>query len=47
MSGKWLLWTSLALVACTAVETKDGYREFVQKGGATLTYTDVPLLREG
>ncbi len=47
MSGKWLLWTSLVLVACTAVETKDGYQELVQKGGATLTYTDVPLLREG
>ena len=47
MSGKLLLWTSLALVACTAVETKDGYRELTQKGGPTLTYVDVPLLREG
>ena len=47
MSGKWLLWTSLALVACTAVESKDGYRELSQKGGPTLTYVDVPLLREG
>ncbi|MBQ7268565.1 MAG: glycoside hydrolase family 3 C-terminal domain-containing protein [Bacteroidales bacterium] len=46
MSGKWLLWASLALVACTAVETKDGYRELTQKGGPTLTYVDVPLLRE-
>ncbi len=47
MSGKWLLWTSLALVACTAVESKDGYLELSQKGGPTLTYVDVPLLREG
>ena len=47
MSGKWLLWASLALVACTAAETRDGYRELTQKGGPTLTYADVPLLREG
>ena len=47
MSGKWLLWTSLALVACTAVESKDGYLELSQKGGPTLTYVDVPLLHEG
>ena len=47
MSGKWLLWTSLALVACTAVETKDGYRELNQNGGPTLSYTDAPILRVG
>lgn len=41
------MWTSLALVACTAVESKDGYLELSQKGGPTLTYVDVPLLREG
>ncbi|MBR1522722.1 MAG: glycoside hydrolase family 3 C-terminal domain-containing protein [Bacteroidales bacterium] len=37
----------LVLVACTAVESKDGYRELTQMGGPTLTYVDVPLLREG
>ena len=47
MSGKWLLWTSLALVACTVAETRDGYRELTQKGGPTLGYTSAPILTIG
>lgn len=35
-------------LSCAPVKEKDGgYRELTQKGGPTLTYVDVPLLREG